>query len=73
MSAKAGVYIHDKNGYAKARDGQNGFVCLVDHRIPNAVEPQCMDAEGVKTFLPKYLLVASLRARGSRSRRFARR
>jgi hypothetical protein len=64
LAAGAGVYIHDKSGYVKARDSQNGFVCLVDHRIPNAVEPQCMDEEGVKTFLPKYLLVASLRARG---------
>ena len=64
VGAQAGVYVHDKDGYVKARDGQNGFVCLVDHRIPNAVEPQCMDAEGVKTFLPKYLLVASLRAKG---------
>jgi hypothetical protein len=64
VAAKASVYVHDKDGYVKARDGQNGFVCLVDHRIPNAVEPQCLDAEGVKTFLPKYLLVASLRAKG---------
>ncbi len=64
VGAKAGVYVHDKEGYAKARESQNGFVCLVDHRIPNAVEPQCMDAEGVKTFLPKYLMVASLRASG---------
>lgn len=65
VAAKAGVYVHDKTGYAKARESQNGFVCLVDHRIPDAVEPQCMDAEGVKTFLPKYLLVASLRAKGT--------
>jgi len=64
VGARAGVYVHDKDGYTKARESQNGFVCLVDHRIPNAVEPQCMDAEGVKTFLPKYLLVASLRAKG---------
>ena len=64
VTAKAGVWIHDKTGYIKARDSQNGFVCIVDHRIPNAVEPQCMDAEGVKTFLPKYQLVASLRAKG---------
>jgi hypothetical protein len=64
VGARAGVYVHDKDGYIKARESQNGFVCLVDHRIPNAVEPQCMDAEGVKTFLPKYLLVASLRAKG---------
>ena len=67
VSAKAGDYVHDKDGYTKARASQNGCVCLVDHRIPNAVEPQCMDAEGVKTFLPKYLLVASLRAKASRA------
>ncbi len=65
LAAKAGVYVHDKTGYVKARESQNGFVCLVDHRVPDAVEPQCLDAEGVKTFLPKFLLVASLRARGT--------
>lgn len=65
VTAKAGVYVHDATGYVKARDSQNGFICLVDHRIPNASEPQCLDAEGVKTFLPKYELVASLRAKGT--------
>src|SRR5262249_21317332 len=65
VAAKAGVYVHDKTGYVKARESQNGFVCLLDHSIPKAFEPQCMDAEGVKTFLPKYLLIASLRAKGT--------
>ena len=65
VTAKAGVWIHDKTGYVKARDSQNGFVCVVDHRIPAAQEPQCMDAEGVKTFLPKMQLVAGLRAKGT--------
>ncbi|HKE18565.1 MAG TPA: hypothetical protein VKB80_26990 [Kofleriaceae bacterium] len=64
VTAKAGVWVHDRTGYVVARDSQNGFVCLVDHRIPNATEPQCLDAEGVKTFLPKYQLVASMRAKG---------
>ena len=64
VTAKAGVWVHDKTGYVKARDSQNGFVCVVDHRIPAASEPQCLDAEGVKTFFPKYQLVASLRAKG---------
>ena len=64
VTAKAGVWVHDKTGYIKARDSENGFVCIVDHRIPTAVEPQCMDAEGVKTFFPKYQLVASMRAKG---------
>ena len=40
-------------------------VCVVDHRIPQAVEPQCLDAEGVKTFLPKLQMVAALRAKGT--------
>jgi hypothetical protein len=65
LTAKAGVWVHDKSGYVQARESKNGFVCIVDHRIPNAVEPQCMDAEGVKTFFPKYQLVAQLRAKGT--------
>lgn len=64
VSAKAGVWVHDKTGYVKARDSQNGFICVVDHRIPVATEPQCLDEEGVKTFFPKYQLIASLRAKG---------
>jgi hypothetical protein len=63
--AKAGLWVHDKSGaYIKARDSRNGFVCLVDHRIPSASEPQCLDAEGVRTFLPRFQLVASLRGKG---------
>src|SRR4051794_36704300 len=67
VTAKAGVWVHDKSGYVKARDSQNGFICVVDHRIPNAVEPQCLDSEGVKTFWPKYQMVASMRAKGKDS------
>jgi hypothetical protein len=65
VTANAGVWVHDRSGYVQARDSKNGFVCVVDHRIPNAVEPQCLDAEGVKTFFPKLQLVASLRAKGT--------
>jgi hypothetical protein len=65
VTAKAGVLVHGKTGYVTARESRNGFVCLVDHRIPEAVEPQCLDAEGVKTFLPKLQMVASLRAKGT--------
>jgi hypothetical protein len=64
VTANAGVWVHDKTGYVKARDSKNGFVCVVDHRIPKASEPQCLDAEGVKTFFPKYQLVAAMRAKG---------
>ena len=64
VAAKAGVYVLDKSGYVKAKDSQNGFVCYVDHRVPAAVEPQCPDEEGAKTFLPRAILTASLRAQG---------
>ena len=46
------------------RDSQNGFVCIVEHRVVKAVEPQCLDAEGVKTLLPRILFVGELRAKG---------
>jgi hypothetical protein len=65
VTAKAGVWVHGPTGYVEARASQNGFVCIVDHRIPKATEPQCMDAEGVRTFFPKYQLVAALRAKGT--------
>jgi hypothetical protein len=65
VTAKAGVWVHDKTGYVQARESKNGFVCVVDHRIPKAVEPQCLDAEGVKTFFPRLQLVASLRAKAT--------
>jgi hypothetical protein len=64
VAAKAGVYVLDRTGYVQVRESQNGFVCIVEHRIPSAVEPQCLDAEGVKTFLPRILMVGSMRAAG---------
>jgi hypothetical protein len=64
VASKAGVYVLDKGGYVEARKSQNGFVCIVEHRIVKAVEPQCLDAEGVKTFLPRILMVGEMRAHG---------
>jgi hypothetical protein len=64
LAAKAGVYVLDKSGYVKVRDSQNGLVCIVEHRVPSAVEPQCLDAEGAKTFLPRILMVGAMRAKG---------
>ncbi|HEY2749175.1 MAG TPA: hypothetical protein VGL86_31365 [Polyangia bacterium] len=64
VAAKAGVYVLDKSGYVKVRESQNGFVCIVEHRVPSAVEPQCLDAEGVRTFLPRILMVGAMRAGG---------
>jgi hypothetical protein len=64
-ASKAAVYVLDKSGYIKVQDSQNGFTAIVQHSVPAAQEPQCMDAEGTRTFLPRMLKVAELRAQGT--------
>jgi hypothetical protein len=64
VASKAAVYVLDQSGYVKIRDSQNGFTAIVSHSLPTAQEPQCMDAEGTRTFLPRMLKVAELRAQG---------
>lgn len=64
VASKAAVYVLDKSGYVKVRDSQNGFTAIVQHSLPTAQEPQCMDAEGTRSFLPRMLKVAELRAQG---------
>jgi hypothetical protein len=60
----AGAYVLTHSGYEKARDSQNGFTAIVQHSAPTATEPQCMDAEGSRTILQRYLKVAAWRAQG---------
>jgi hypothetical protein len=64
VASKAAVYVLEKSGYVKVRDSQNGFTAIVQHALPISQDPQCMDAEGTRTFLPRYLKVAELRAQG---------
>jgi hypothetical protein len=64
VASKAAVYVLEATGYVRVRDSQNGFTAIVQHAIPNSQDPQCMDAEGTRTFLPRYLKVAELRAQG---------
>jgi len=64
VASQAAVYVLDKSGYVKVRDSQNGFTAIVQHSLPTSQEPQCMDAEGTRTFLPRILKIAELRAEG---------
>lgn len=64
VAGKAAVYVLDRRGYLKVRDSQNGFTAIVQHAVPSSQDPQCMDAEGTRTFLPRYLKVAEWRAQG---------
>lgn len=64
VASKAAVYVLDRSGYVKVRDSQNGFTAIVQHSLPTSQEPQCIDAEGTRTLLPRMLKVAELRAQG---------
>ena len=64
IANKAAVYVLEGSGYVKVRASQNGFTAIVQHALPISQDPQCMDAEGTRTFLPRYLKVAELRAQG---------
>ncbi len=64
VAKKAAVYVLDRGGYIKVRDSENGFTAIVQHALPTSQDPQCMDAEGSRTFLPRYLKVAEWRAQG---------
>jgi hypothetical protein len=64
VAPEAAVYVLEKSGYVKVRDSQNGFAAIVQHALPTSQDPQCMDAEGARTFLPRMLKVAELRAQG---------
>jgi hypothetical protein len=64
ISGKASVYVLERTGYAKVREGTNGFTCFVDRQTPLNSEPTCFDAEGSATTFPTRLLAEDLRANG---------
>lgn len=64
VAKDAGVYVLGQTGYVRVRPSRNGFTALVQHTLPQAQEPRCMDAEGTQTWLPRILKVAELRAEG---------
>jgi hypothetical protein len=64
ISGKATVYVLERTGYVKAREGTNGFTCFVDRQAPANLEPTCFDAEGSATTFPTRLFVEEQRAKG---------
>jgi hypothetical protein len=60
----AAVYVLRKNGYAKVRNGSNGFTCIVNRDHPLNQKPTCYDAEGTATIVPKVLRVGELLMQG---------
>ena len=64
ISGKATVYVLERTGYEKVRDGNNGFTCFVDRQNPLNLEPTCFDAEGSATTLQSRLFAEQQRAAG---------
>jgi hypothetical protein len=64
ISGKATVYLLERSGYVKVRDGTNGFSCFVDRQTPWNSEPTCFDAEGTATTLQTRLFAEAERAKG---------
>jgi hypothetical protein len=64
ISGKATVYLLERTGYVKVREGTNGFSCIVDRDNPLNLEPTCFDAEGSATTLLVRLYVEEQRAKG---------
>ena len=64
VSSRATIYVLGAHGYEKAREGTNGFSCLVERQYLTTMEPECFDAEGSQTTLLSRMHVEELRAQG---------
>jgi len=68
VSSQATIYVLGPKGYEKAREGSNGFSCIVGRHFvkptETTIEPQCFDAEGSRTLLPVFLHSEELRISG---------
>ena len=65
VSEHATIYVLGPKGYRVAQEGTNGFACLVNRERLDTLEPECYDAEGVRTTLKARLFVEEERAKGT--------
>jgi hypothetical protein len=65
VSKDAVIYVLGPRGYTKARDGRNGFTCLISRERPDTLEPECFDAEGTATVVPVRMFTEEQRAAGT--------
>lgn len=49
----AAVYVLEETGFVKAREGTNGYSCIVNRDHPLNRKPTCYDSEGTATILPR--------------------
>jgi hypothetical protein len=71
VAKEATIYVLGPKGYTKARDGRNGFTCLISRERPDTLEPECFDAAGTATVVPVRMFVEAQRAAGTSGARIA--
>jgi hypothetical protein len=71
VAADAAIYVIGPKGYIKARDGRNGFTCLISRQRPDTLEPECFDAVGTTSVVPVRMFVEEQRAAGTAEGRIA--
>jgi hypothetical protein len=64
ISGNAALYLLERTGYVKVREGTNGFTCFVDRQTPLNLEPTCFDAEGSASTLLSRFYAEEQRAKG---------
>lgn len=60
IAKEAAIYVLKRGGFEVAREGQNGFACIVTRADEGSLEPQCFDPEGAASILPVELEQARL-------------
>jgi hypothetical protein len=61
----ATVYVLGAQGYEVARQGTNGFSCIIERVPETTMAPMCYDAEGSATTLQVTLFLESEKAKGT--------
>ncbi|MGZ6195847.1 MAG: hypothetical protein ACXWML_11545, partial [Candidatus Binataceae bacterium] len=64
LRAQATVYVYGPKGFEIAREGRNGFTCLLNRDGffygGDAVKPTCWDPAGADSYVPVMLRVGEL-------------
>ncbi|MEK6302778.1 MAG: hypothetical protein AABO41_18870 [Acidobacteriota bacterium] len=68
----AAVYVLKRGGYVKAREGSNGFTCLVEREGVKDTAPICFDREGSETTLLMVLRKMQLIEQGKENKEVER-
>lgn len=67
----ATLYVQDEHGYVLAREGTNGFSCIIQRGTNGqSAIPRCDDRAGAEALYPTYFLLERMRARGRTVREY---